>query len=126
VECHADSLRAIRKNLAATGFTDRCELLALDLLKALRLCARRCDLFDLVFLDPPYGEKGLTEATLRYIGEQPLLTERGVMILETSRDGRPLVPSRHHLLDTRVYGDTALHFITCNCPEDSRPGTKTD
>ena len=72
--------------------------------------------FDLVFCDPPYKE--ITEELLRALKSPGLLSEGGVLVLESSaRDASPESLVRGspalRLLRERRYGDTSIR-IYCN------------
>lgn len=68
--------------------------------------------FDIIFLDPPYGQ-GLQKKTLERISELTLLAANGVICAETARTEE--LPDRAGQLQresTRFYGSTALHFYS--------------
>ncbi len=67
--------------------------------------------FDLIFLDPPYGQ-GLVETTLQALGDRELLVPGGVVCAESGRHDQ--IPERIGKLrryDLRRYGITAVHFF---------------
>src|SRR5512145_2444605 len=66
VDDSAQSGRAIRENLRRLGLTDRVRLWSMPVERALRQLERRHEAFDLIFADPPYGQR-LVERTLRII-----------------------------------------------------------
>jgi 16S rRNA (guanine966-N2)-methyltransferase len=68
--------------------------------------------FDLIFLDPPYGQ-GLAEATLNEIDASGLINSSTLIIAE-ERSGETLGQSftRLVLSDQRKYGDTGFWFYT--------------
>jgi 16S rRNA (guanine966-N2)-methyltransferase len=65
--------------------------------------------FDLVFLDPPYG-KGLIEKALSNFVKQGMLKENTVIVAETARDEALDLPSIFALQDERGYGQTMVRF----------------
>jgi 16S rRNA (guanine966-N2)-methyltransferase len=66
--------------------------------------------FDLVFADPPYG-KGLTEKALASALAGGWLTQDAAAIVEERADAAFVPPAGFNLIDRRVYGDTAIHFL---------------
>ena len=54
VESARPALLALRRNLAALGFSDRARVLKSEVLRGLEMLAARGERFDLVLLDPPY------------------------------------------------------------------------
>lgn len=73
-------------------------------------------LFDLIFLDPPYG-KGLSLQTLLSLDRSVVLTRGGLVIVE-ERSGVVLPDSFNFLTisDKRRYGDTAFWFYHIQSP----------
>lgn len=67
------------------------------------------DPFNLVFLDPPYGQ-GLVEPALKQLERGSWLTEDAVAILETPLDEEP-APEGWTILDSRAYGETRITII---------------
>lgn len=65
-------------------------------------------LFDLIFLDPPYGT-GLCRRTLQDIDRHRILAPDGLLVAE-DRAGQPMEDrfATLQLTDKRVYGDTAF------------------
>ncbi len=111
VEVSAQTGRVIRDNLNSLGVADRCRVLGMPVDRALRTLERQHEAFDLIFIDPPYGQK-LVERTLTIIAQSSLLRELGVIVAEHSV--RDPVGDRYGdlaLRDRRRYGDTMLSFF---------------
>lgn len=66
--------------------------------------------FDLLFADPPYG-KGLAEKALLSARDGKWLESAGVAVVEERVDADFEPPAGFSLLDRRIYGDTAVHFL---------------
>jgi 16S rRNA (guanine966-N2)-methyltransferase len=66
--------------------------------------------FGLIFADPPYG-KGLAEKALTSAIEGGWLLPAAVAVVEERASASLAPPEGFALLDRRVYGDTALHFL---------------
>jgi 16S rRNA (guanine(966)-N(2))-methyltransferase RsmD len=112
VEQDRHVLAVLEKNLEATGFTARSQIVAVDCLKALRLLAARERRFDVVFFDPPYAS-ALYNTVPESLGDRSLLAKDGLLIVECAT--RNPLPERLGMLnrvDRRVYGDTALEFFS--------------
>jgi 16S rRNA (guanine966-N2)-methyltransferase len=111
VDSSTESGEAIRENLRRFNLVDRTRVWITPVTRAARLLARRGETFDMIFLDPPYGQK-LVEATLKIIAAGALLRESGVLIAEHGI--RDPVGERYGSLilrDQRRYGDTVLSFF---------------
>jgi 16S rRNA (guanine966-N2)-methyltransferase len=71
--------------------------------------ALKTPVFDLVFLDPPYG-KGLIEKALMHFSAKGVLKENAVIVAETARDETLDLPPMFALQDERGYGQTMVRF----------------
>ncbi len=67
-------------------------------------------IFNLVFVDPPYG-KGLAEKALICAYEGGWLALDVVIIVEEDKRSGFVEPAPFRLFDERVYGDTVLYFL---------------
>ncbi|KKB76612.1 DNA methyltransferase [Devosia soli] len=67
--------------------------------------------FDLVFLDPPYGQ-GLGEKALAELAANGWLKPGATLVWEESRDVPVAVPQGFELDDEREYGAAAVRFLT--------------
>lgn len=112
VDSNRDSTALISKNLALTGCSDRSRVLLKDFSSALALLETAGEVFQLIFLDPPY-QKGLIERCLEQLGTSSMLAEDSVVVAEfSSRENIADCHGRLRQIDARVYGDTALAFFT--------------
>jgi 16S rRNA (guanine966-N2)-methyltransferase len=89
-------------------------LLKTDVLSAIRKLAVRGQTFDLVLLDPPYGED-LARKTLIVLCQGAIVSQSGWVVVESAKRD-PLPPafeesgSRLVMQRVETYGDTALTF----------------
>ncbi|MGO9490339.1 MAG: 16S rRNA (guanine(966)-N(2))-methyltransferase RsmD [Solirubrobacteraceae bacterium] len=117
VERDAAAARTLRENLDALGVP--AEVAALrrgDALAALHTARRRGETYDLVFIDPPYGESRRWGPVLSAV--LPSLLAPGSRIVVESDRRAPLgleVP----VATERSYGDTSItiHTTTCLDPQ---------
>lgn len=77
--------------------------------------------FDLVFVDPPYGQ-GLGEKALASALAGGWLHDDALIVLEESRDVDVAPPARFARLDRRQYGDTQVTFWACEAGPDATGG----
>lgn len=108
VEDDADARGVIRENIEALGLTGASKLWRRDAAKLGP--AAPMQPFQLLFADPPYG-KGLGDQALAAAASGGWLSPGAVCVLEERADAEPEIPAAFTLLDRRVYGDTALHFL---------------
>jgi 16S rRNA (guanine966-N2)-methyltransferase len=116
VDLQAAHLKVAEQNLATTGLAAGAALLRRDALAAVRDLAGRQEPFDLIFVDPPYGEAWVPRA-LAAITAAGTLAPEGVVICEHHRkDPVPSVtnetPEAGGLTKFRelVFGETVLSF----------------
>lgn len=106
VDDDARAVRLIESNLARCAVSDRYAIIRVGFADAARqLSGRR---FDVVFLDPPYGEPGM--ATALEAGGR-LLAETGMLVLEHARrDRAPAIAGVLTKTRDLASGDSALAF----------------
>lgn len=81
VDLATQHLKVVEQNLAATGLGAGAELLRRDARAAVADLGRRGRRFDLIFVDPPYGQ-GLVDEALEAIAAHGLLSDGGWVICE--------------------------------------------
>jgi 16S rRNA (guanine966-N2)-methyltransferase len=112
IDSHPESAETIRKNLESTGFTDCSKVVLQEAAAALKWLARGEAPFHLVFLDPPYHE-GHTSRLLELLAESPLVDAGTTIVAEfSSKEDLPRSFGRLRETERRIYGDTALSFLT--------------
>ncbi len=101
VDNSASSINFINKNTEQLGISEQCVIIKSDALAYIKKCGQ---LFDLVFMDPPYN-KGLASQ----VGPELyfLIKPGGVMIIEHSPKELIYMSSYKR----KSYGDTMLTFI---------------
>jgi 16S rRNA (guanine966-N2)-methyltransferase len=119
VDASARSAAVIRENLRRLDLAERSQVWVLAAPRALRTLGQQAQVFDLIFIDPPY-EQRLVGATLELIAKNNLLAVNGTVVAEHSR--REPVNSEYGPLilnDQRRYGDTLLTFFKAAARPDS-------
>lgn len=117
VERHRQTARLVESNAVTLGMDEQVQVIASGV-EAVLAGAEPGTGYDLVLLDPPYP---LSEAELsRVLGalvDHGWLTEEALVVLERSaRSPEPTWPAGVVHLDTRRYGETAVHMA------EVRPG----
>jgi 16S rRNA (guanine966-N2)-methyltransferase len=107
VEEDATARGMIRRNVETFGLTGRTHIYRRDATRLGDALPR--ERFGLVLADPPYG-KGLGETAIRAAGAGGWLEPGAVAVLEERADVSILWPDGFERLDTRTWGDTAVHF----------------
>jgi 16S rRNA (guanine966-N2)-methyltransferase len=108
VERDAGALGALRDNLAGLGVdSGEAEVRRGDALAALRTARAREETYDLVFIDPPYGQAHAWGPELS-VALPPLLRPAARVVVESDRRG-PL-ELQLEVERERRYGDTAIRI----------------
>lgn len=82
-----EAAAVIKENAQRTKLMQRCRILTGDWREMFRSFRGR-ETFDLVFLDPPYGD-GILEEVLAELTAPGLLSENALIVCESDRDGVP-------------------------------------
>ncbi len=101
--------RVIQANLQHAGLKG--EVFTNDAFRALRALRRRDLLFDIVFLDPPYGN-GLAVRALETLTTADILRPSGLIVVESGlREEIPACVLKFSQERVEKYGDTLLTFF---------------
>ena len=112
VDSDREAVAAIRANLALTGTEDRASVVRSPVsgFLAAGRAAGRQDLFDLVFLDPPYAQ-GPPVKDLEALVAGGFLDAGAWVVLETRGPDLPAPVEGLEVVSRRRYGDTTLVFL---------------
>ena len=108
VDSHPDSIRLSRENLELTGFDKAATLILMDAAKALQHLFNKGMTFDIIFVDPPYADREISDRIIGLLGELGLTTLEGVLVFETDNRCELHPPDKFQLSSRKVYGDTAI------------------
>lgn len=84
VENNKKAAACIEENIRFTKFTEKCTLLTMDAVSAVRRMEGK-ESFDIVFMDPPYG-KNLEQEVLKTLAVSNLIHEDTLLIVEAALD----------------------------------------
>lgn len=106
-----DAVKVIAQNLKACGFSGKAEVYRRDVEEALPLLERRGIVFDIIFVDPPYGH-GLVEKTLLRLEGSPAVKPETLIVARYRRKEGLLERIGGILLVRSVdYKDTVISFL---------------
>jgi 16S rRNA (guanine966-N2)-methyltransferase len=103
VDKNRDALALARRNAASLGLTEKADFRLADLTRP----PQSAQQFDLVLLDPPYGQ-GLAGAALAALADAGWLAPDALAVIETDRAQPEIVPEGFATLDSRDYGRTRI------------------
>ncbi len=107
VDRNREALALCRRNAATLGVTEQADFRVTDLTHAGPMTGP----FDLVFLDPPYGE-GLAARALAAIHAAGWLAPMAIVTIEADRAQPEIVPPGFSVIDSRDYGRTRIVLVT--------------
>jgi len=107
------AINIIKQNVEKTRCCEQVNVINKNNKKALEDFKLNNIKFDIIFLDPPYNTD-FAEQSARYIIENDLLKENGIIIIETdnqSKVEKGLEIEKIEIYDTRKYGRVSLIFL---------------
>jgi 16S rRNA (guanine(966)-N(2))-methyltransferase RsmD len=113
VDQSADSVRLIRENIELCGAESKSRVIREPALSAIRRLASQNELFDIIFLDPPYG-KGFIQETLEIL-EKVAQTDAIVVAEHHVKDESPATLGPWIRDRERRYGDTLISIYSREC-----------
>ena len=105
VESNRPAAHCIRDNLATLNI--KAPILQMDAKAALKLLTKKQELFDIIYIDPPYD---LNVSPLLDL-LPPILAPGGLILLEQSK--RATIETTLAKVDERHFGDTLLIILNC-------------
>lgn len=83
VENQKKAIACIQSNLEFTRLKNRSMIMECDVLEALKRLEKKNEIFDFIFMDPPYNHRW-EQRILELLKESPLIDEYTVIIVEAS------------------------------------------
>lgn len=105
VDIDKNSVNIINKNIIELKFENLCTVVNASFSDFAKKCREQ---FDIIFLDPPYN-KGLIEPALSLVAEKSLLTENGIIVLESDNTDFKSEIGSLKIIKQKRYGRT---FVT--------------
>ena len=110
----SEAIKIIKRNVEDTKFTEQSTIINTDYILLLKKLAKQNQKFDIIFLDPPFS-KNIATIALENIINMDLLTEDGLLIIETNdvkREEENLKCNKNiEIFDKRKYGSVWLIFV---------------
>ncbi|MGI6113980.1 MAG: 16S rRNA (guanine(966)-N(2))-methyltransferase RsmD [Mahellales bacterium] len=104
------SIKTIKDNINSLGFADRARVYKMDVTTFLKSQGSKGPVYNLIFMDPPYG-KELLVPTIELISEMNILSDDGMVIAEHSTmDNLPQSIGQLYIQRQKTYGTTAVTF----------------
>lgn len=103
------AIRAIRANVAALKTEERTRVIKGDWRQTLRGLSDDGEMFDLIFIDPPYAMEAVP--VLSMVSSCHLLGQNGIMVWEHTREQAEKDIPGLRVANSRTYRDTVLTFF---------------
>ena len=68
--------------------------------------------FDVIFMDPPYKEKGLNKLIIDII-EAKIIKENGIVIIHRHKKEEDEFPKEFRIIEEKTYGISRVFFGIC-------------
>ena len=112
VEVKRAHARAIQDNLKKLHLCDKTEVIVADVVAAIQRFLKEEKKFDLVLMDPPYGE-GLGSKALVVLAQSKILSKEALIVFECREsEALPNIDNLECVKD-KVYGDTRIVIYRC-------------
>lgn len=111
VDASSDCALLIEENLSKTKLLDKADILEMDVFGAISALGERQEVFDILFLDPPYNMEVITptlEAVLKY----GVLKKDGYVIVEHSAEKELTAFASWKIIKEKNYKTTIMTFLS--------------
>lgn len=102
------NINCIKENLNNTDFTTKAKIYQGDNERNLFNIKSENMKFDYIFLDPPYNQINLYYDSLKFIKENSLLNEDGIVIVESEQE---LEIEDYDIIKIKEYGKKIIYFL---------------
>ena len=114
VDSNVESFKVLQQNLNKLSLKEDIELHNADYKMAIKKLGLRGEKFDIIFIDPPYGEN-LSIDAINEINKNDIIDENGLIVVEHSvKEPMPKSINIYELHKRKVYGNTQLSFYVFN------------
>jgi len=109
VDASAEAIKVTKANIARVKFESQARVLCTCAEKAISLLEREGRGFDIIYLDPPYGDDILVKV-MGNMENSSILSANGILIIECADKEPPMKLGFLEPYDIREYGNTRLEF----------------
>ena len=103
-------LSVLKKNLLNLKQTNNYKIVEKDIYNENTLLFLN-EVFDIIFLDPPYKDKNL-EKIFTSIKKGNILKKNGIIILHRHKNEKELIPNNFKIIEEKKYGISKINFIS--------------
>jgi 16S rRNA (guanine966-N2)-methyltransferase len=107
-ENYAGVLSILKKNIISLNCSDNTNIFEEDAFSEINL-KKFNKIFDIIFLDPPFKEKKVSEL-LKIIIKLDILKKDGIIIIHRNKKEKNNFPTKFNVIDERNYGISKIIF----------------
>lgn len=108
VENYSVSLSILKKNINSLNLNERCKVIEKDITKNFNFKSLNVK-FDLIFLDPPFKAKYVTDILLQ-IYDSGVLKKNGIVIIHRDSSEKDKFPLTFKIVEEKKYGSSKIIF----------------
>ena len=107
-----ESVKLTKQNLKLTGLEDAGIVVNEDALSFIKTLYLKKEVFDYIFLDPPYDAENIIRKIFKHLGSFDIVDENGVLVIETDKETQFLDKEYSFIkLKERTYSKTRVSFF---------------
>ena len=111
VENYNKVLPILKKNILNLGYQENTLVVERNILNQLNFKNFE-NKFDVVFMDPPYKEKGLSKVIINII-DAKIMKDNGIIIIHRHKKEEDKFPNKFHIIEEKTYGISKVVFGIC-------------
>ena len=112
VENYNNVLPILKRNILNLGYQDNTLVVEKNILDQLNFKNFE-NKFDIIFMDPPYKEKGLNKLIIDII-EAKIIEENGIIIIHRHKKEEDEFPKKLQIIEEKTYGISRVFFGACD------------
>ena len=108
VENYKEVLPILKKNIFNLNYQNNSSVIEKDVFNNLNFKTFE-NKFDIIFMDPPYKEKNLSQL-LKKIIESNILSKKGIVIIHRHKKEKDDLPNEFNIIEQKTYGISKIIF----------------
>ena len=108
IENYKGVLPILKKNIISLNYFDKSKIIEKDIFNQLDFNFLN-DKFDIIFMDPPFKEKFLSEL-LKKILESKILSKKGIIIIHRHKNDNDKFSELFNIIEEKTYGISKIIF----------------
>ena len=109
VENYKNVLPILKKNLSSLKSINNFEIIEKDIYNE-DIFKNFNQIFDIIFLDPPYKDKNIKNI-LENISDKQILKKKGIIIIHRHKNEKDLLPENFKIVEEKKYGLSKIIFL---------------